>query len=1845
MFSVADNLFDDYTIGLAATGYAQGISSDDVNVRAINILREANPIDVYKLYGQQGLAEQQRINTAYEAASKPVPTRTVNEYLGDAGKAINQGLLLGAQGVSGLAETAVNSVRSAIDPNDYYGKVIHEIDSALGFTDKPYKKNSHTPLSQAINNVIGGIQESKSAPLQQRSERAADAYGLLQSERGEENPVQRFIGEIYDTAVTTGADSSLVIDKALQAGGSSVLPGGVGAAVVRKVGGTVGKKAAAGAAALTEGVIEGGVSASEAYKQVFETPVEELYNNSAEYKKLVDSGVPPKVAKDKIANSIALNTLLKVGAASSAVAVVGPKVETQIFSKTLRDAADKSPLGVTGNIIGQTIGEAAEESTQEILQTILSRQEYKRVDNDIDVFDGAGKAAVEGALGGAGLSGITNSPRAAGQATKGIAKVAGRAAAYAGQEIASITENAAAARTGANKIPTSSEAEPSVVQKVKEKVSEKVKEVSEKLNEDSEKLKKTKKPKKEVKAEDENPKLNKLQKKEQAKKIKRVETIKSAQLVYNKYKNKLKKPSVDLNKDLKPKAKKDMTEATTSINKIAEDFQVLIADNVGDIKLQTPAVQEELKTARRFLASDPVKKFIEIKDVLDLENDNTIKKVLDAIKESTPENENVSKVQRQALVEGFDYFDDRTQQHVRLHGLLQYARALDIAGKTKDGKYGYINGKVIPTRELWAQLGIFNRSHNAKARGVIRSVNQGNVDVKFNSKKPPIRINADDKSRALGEGIIKEANAINQFITDYRNKNGNGKKFEPTILELPEQPIKVEESTVYSNLETEGQGSNVTGDASTNKTDKPDSSPKRDTELGVRSNPSSVSLNEKSKKTTQLEESEGGLTSAPVSPTEVDFTDDLVAPLSQEGATTTKSNNKEVELYKAKADKTEGRAAEALNDKEVPTSTNASPPPRVSATQQSEESAVEVNPPGSTATATQNSNEEQISSAYNEGLSRLVRLDGNDKSMLEEVYHITQDPVSAETVDKLVSDKKSKIEAGAGEALIKGSGQFVQGLKEEMNRQLNAHTIRGRTILSRFYGLVNEGKFAISANGFGSLAFTELQEDGTAKYNDQLIEAALYGAFDWRLNSPSQSIYKEDIIANIFNIKETQVTSVHKEALQFGVTRKIALEGLARHVRGYTNLQDNSTRTRKELDSTIGDLAAEIYSTILDLGLLEEASFDVPLYDEKGEAVLNKEGKPVMTSVRTVKIQSERVSKFLDKVGGTNARKFSKLFNTRQENTFTIDGKIPRSELSKYQQDTKVKLTESNLDDVQKASDSPQYYNEEFGNFFLNFPRDIQEKLLGSREIRESTNKVHAINMAGLNLTNAGLLDLVGEIKESLTDYRNDLATAGGRLSELKDISVYFAHRMIKSGRIVQTQYGPTPNKIVRELFKNQPSTLDFNNKDDESAFWISIAVGLDLKIKRLNSNNILENIKDAGKEEIERKFNLTIPLLRDWLKTTNGINIKEIPENVTTALLTDLGLANQDPKKKLAEAPEFRELHTVFAYARYLNAEEAGTLSSFSHSLTIEVDGVTNGTINNLLYMMPSIGDAIKKGDLTELRKNLELVSKGGIFFKELGQGAKTLNEADESDIYEYSGERTAQDLNTFYDWSMNPGWVKASVSLLDALGVIESSIIDGNTVFFVPRSVQKNPVTKRGYGAGAGSVAGGFAHSVLKEIYAAIDQEMHDIGNGLEESRVWYDEMQEHFDILFGKGINAATLFNSTKVTKYARDFEFTQNQKDNFFKIMGADDTRNTIGKQGPTGVGSVIYDSTESLIGNLSNTTDTLLDAYSMLQKAASKRLKAEQDRYKEKGDKADEVFSKAEQDKLIAEINKEYGLGD
>jgi hypothetical protein len=720
-------------------------------------------------------------------------------------------------------------------------------------------------------------------------------------------------------------------------------------------------------------------------------------------------------------------------------------------------------------------------------------------------------------------------------------------------------------------------------------------------------------------------------------------------------------------------------------------------------------------------------------------------------------------------------------------------------------------------------------------------------------------------------------------------------------------------------------------------------------------------------------------------------------------------------------------------------------------------------------------------------------------------------------------------ENAAYRALLK----LVVPIKERLNTKIN--------VSSLFKGADNKkiSKILNNRNLTAGL-FAQLGEDNKLSYSDPIAHALISALFNSLVQSSDKSGYNVKSVANEFGLQDPLlVTDAMVQATRAGSAPFILKEEISKNILRVLEIKADKLAQYKEVISVINSISSELMAVAQEIGIINNKKFHILTNDQRVEGHKN-----IPEYAQRVVIQGPLTT--IRKSGGTHKSLFDIGYADGNSEQAVFSSKDAEDATNDSIRNSTAKATDSQLLAMKNSAKTEHKVNRTFVSALRAFGETSWLLFNGIRpDDMDLLNESHALTVEGQMQTKLNDLAAVNQVVDKAD------AEALNTDKDQGDISVFFGYYLNSLGRFTQSfSGGPTANKTARAAFSLEPSILDMNEAKNRSNFFSAIGQMAEEADPDKQSGSVAAKV---GKKHFDDSFPNSTKLIQEALKEE------------------EFALNDEIVKELIAEAkgkgsPDL--LNAIIEYSRYKNAVEEGgeALSIFSTTAVIEIDGITNGIINALLNLTTgaftgAFVENLRKGGIslgtTNLVRNSDLVKAKVIDFYNTIGGKLSLYSAD---IH----TEIIQDTNAI-------STINAYNRLFTSLGL--ATFNDDGTLQF-DRSVVKNPVTVKLYGAGIAAIAGKLSKGLIDTVYESLSEGLvsgdlqaiyPEIAQDLQTlmgDTLWYNHKEsKHF---VNPGRSSSPIFKAFTTSgeinhKGAKTFKFTQKDitalQENIAVLFGA------------------------------------------------------------------------------------------
>lgn len=588
-------------------------------------------------------------------------------------------------------------------------------------------------------------------------------------------------------------------------------------------------------------------------------------------------------------------------------------------------------------------------------------------------------------------------------------------------------------------------------------------------------------------------------------------------------------------------------------------------------------------------------------------------------------------------------------------------------------------------------------------------------------------------------------------------------------------------------------------------------------------------------------------------------------------------------------------------------------------------------------------------------------------------------------------------------------------------------------------------------------AITEVVE-GNVEYNPELIQGAILAGLQWFLSSNQYGTELDaKDLSEILGMTEATVSDDIINRLNIGMTSTEAKRSLATKVRQYWGLQ-NSPDGYIGLQEGIPEaIAAEILEVMIANKWL---TVDTVTLTEK-------DGLPE-GETRTFDMivpndgQGSPIAKDSDLMAMPTAIEQAVMLEP-EEGNFIGEGNLPPVAQDQLR-NPGVKNTPQQLEAIKNEQATPYFVQPVMAGLYMSMGRDAIVKLFGAGNIdQKSMNVNHAQSMDGVNRSTVAAFDHLQGLLKEVENH-----------GQIDQTPIHYGFNMTRVARLQMLgKYNPQSNKLVREAILPTRSTLDLSSQTGEGykQWTLGLAQLLGVKVHKMSPARSRAKVEALLGDQLAP----AVESLRNWLKGFDNSQINN-PSPMGEAAVDTIAAAFKASGEPLTPMG----LHAVMDYARYLEATDK---SAFDTSIYVEADGVTNGPINAMVLFTTGAFKA-------DWVRN---IAKGGLFFNRPGETVNTNVEGgDSSDLYQATTDKLKGFLAAMRD---NLAGNPAATEQISQLFYMMDEFFNGDLTFdgetlTLGRGIAKNPLTITIYGSGAAGIAGKMTKMLADAMYERMSQ-----------------------------------------------------------------------------------------------------------------------------------------------------------
>lgn len=718
-------------------------------------------------------------------------------------------------------------------------------------------------------------------------------------------------------------------------------------------------------------------------------------------------------------------------------------------------------------------------------------------------------------------------------------------------------------------------------------------------------------------------------------------------------------------------------------------------------------------------------------------------------------------------------------------------------------------------------------------------------------------------------------------------------------------------------------------------------------------------------------------------------------------------------------------------------------------------------------------------------------------------------------------------------------GTNVPLLRNIMQKNLDAYLDRapkgeggGKTLRER----LASGTVPMQAwvNG-KALNIVERNDDGSYRYNPQLMDGAILAGLQWFLQSNNfGSKVDERDVRDILHISEEVAESL--VGLFQGLDERDAIVSLGNKISQYWGVNPERDAPLGFAEGIPYSVASEVLRALNESMLISKVCMEFTdegrLFKTITDGKVTQEAPLTTGEVkgnranRIIPMELAELEKLSDFPGLVESRNVidammlrepeQQLFfgddvppiaATQMHNPVVKNSRDQRLAI-KNAQATEYKLDVPMLDLYQALDDS--VLKEHFGG--------------GDYLTEDSQRRYNKVDLVSRDGRNAQLVRTLEQIK-TIRSESQARADADGK--SLKDVIMHFAFNFSKVGRMQMLGlFNPQSSKLMREVVLPTRSVIDVSSDvaSGYNAMLLALGQAFGIKIHRFSQQEVNEKTKAILGKLDENGASETI---YNWLETQEAGKPEQLGKSETDAIFGGL----KDAGVSISEVA----LHALVDYVRMQRARKTGTANSFETHLYVEADGVSNGPANALMLLSAT---GFSLDDLRNMRRcGVAFAGKEGdkpvaYSLDQLIKGVSSvdaLNKGSDRDLYTTGGDALQERLKDANKWIAErafPGAVKDITQHFTAMMWLLNEFVgdisvkataDGLDVT-ISRGLMKNPLTVTIYGSSENGIASKLTTTLMTEIYSRMSQAAEEYYLAAADGR----ELGSGFDAamaLFGK------------------------------------------------------------------------------------------------------------------------------
>ncbi|MGL4252883.1 MAG: hypothetical protein ACRCR2_02320 [Fusobacteriaceae bacterium] len=569
------------------------------------------------------------------------------------------------------------------------------------------------------------------------------------------------------------------------------------------------------------------------------------------------------------------------------------------------------------------------------------------------------------------------------------------------------------------------------------------------------------------------------------------------------------------------------------------------------------------------------------------------------------------------------------------------------------------------------------------------------------------------------------------------------------------------------------------------------------------------------------------------------------------------------------------------------------------------------------------------------------------------------------------------------------------------------------------------------------------------KLPDNVKTALAVGAYNWIIsNGKDSTFHTPDSIRNLLGLADdAAVPPQLYEVVPTGARRQSVINAM-----GVATFQALNLKMKKDAPS---DAQAKLETA---LGIwVYEALVKANVIEQKPRV----SGKDILSSLQgnLPKWASELDPKITFEMAQLNLtddmNQMIKTNSTYSAFTNDVFGSVNERPMPSYTAPKAVRKISKSSQQVPKSQQKvlekdqakPYSFRANTVNSFFGLPKDMQRRMMGYQEDTSHVLKVNEAAVAGKNRS----IDRELEIAEQFFNETSEQDTG-------LDTPFFFQHTVWKQGRMgLGNLFNPQSSKIhrylvTRDAWKNEISL------DDQAAvdfFMLSVGEGFDIETAKVGSQKALEKTKEV----------LANPVVQEA--------INQLKEQIQGNEITDYDVIEK--AVKIGEG-KMKSYLSLVSMAEYQLAQESG-LGKFTHSMSRETDGITNGVCISTLQFANASMQAM-----------FNVLNRMGIYQEDI-----SFNEWSSRPENQDSYKSLARDWQKGIEYavSSSPKLSRTYIEVSKLFGSFTKLNEGGETeVTGDGRKIAKSPLMTSIYGAGISGIIEGIGNQAVDKIYSNVEK-----------------------------------------------------------------------------------------------------------------------------------------------------------